>query len=224
MILSSVFGGLYAVTEMFMPHIVIADTIITYIIALEIMIWLSFGKLSFRENLKIFLFVYLEAFLLNGIINAFQINDSMWKILIIVFGACGLLIVGMKKVFEVIGQQSAIYIAKITEGSQTICVRGLKDTGNHLIEPITKKPVSVIEKDKLNHLMSAESKILYVPFQSVGKNNGIMEACVVEQMEIEGIKYRNAVVGLFEGKLSAKNEYNIILHPKLFESGGEKVD
>ena len=161
---------------------------------------------------------------MNGIINAFQIGDNMWKVLFIVFGACGLLTVGIRKVLAVIGRQSVIYYAKITEGNQTICVRGLKDTGNQLMDPLTKKPVSIIEKEKLNGLISEETKMLYVPYQSVGKSNGLMKACIMEQMEVEGIIYRNVILGLFEGKLSSNNEYHIILHPKLFESGGENID
>lgn len=224
LILSAGFGGLYAVAEMLVPHMAVAGILMTYIIALEVMIFISFGKVSWKENLKILLFIYFTAFLLNGIINVFQIRDHMWKVLSVVLGACSLLTVGIRKVLAVIGRQSVIYYAKITEGNQTICVRGLKDTGNHLMDPLTKKPVSIIEKEKLNGLISEETKMLYVPYQSVGKRNGLMKACIMEQMEIEGIIYRNVVLGLFEGKLSPNNEYHIILHPKLFESGGENID
>lgn len=224
LIFSAVFGGVYAVTEMIIPHGVIIGTLLTYIIALEIMVLIAFGKVDFRKNLKMILFIYLTAFLLNGIINMLHISDSMWKVLLVVFLTCGLLIIGIKKVFCMIGEQSVLYITKITEENNTICIKALKDTGNNLIDPLTKKPVSIVEKDIMKQLISEKTKMLYVPFKSVGKENGIMEACLVEQMEIEGRKYKNAVIGLFDGKLSAKNEYHMILHPKLFESGGKEFD
>lgn len=221
---SAAFGGLYAIAELFLPHIIVVGTMLTYIISLELMVLIAFGKVGIRENIKMILFIYLVAFLINGIINAFQIHNNMWKVLVLVFAVCGLLIVGIKKIFVIMEEQSVMYIIKITEKNNTISVKALKDTGNHLIDPLTKKPVSIIEKDVINKLISEKTRMVYVPFQSVGKHHGIMKACIVEQLEVEGRKYRNAVIGLFEGTLSKNNEYNMILHPKLFESGGEEFD
>lgn len=224
LILAAVFGGLYAIAELFLPNVIIVGTLVTYIISLEFMVLIAFGKVGISKNIKMILFIYLVAFLLNGVINVFQIHDNMWKVLGIVFFVCGLLIVGIKKIFIIIGEQSVMYIIKITEKNNTISVKALKDTGNHLIDPLTKKPVSIIEKDIINKLISEKTRMVYVPFQSVGKNHGVMKACIVEQLEVEGRKYKNAVIGLFEGNLSKNNEYNMILHPKLFESGGEEFD
>ena len=97
----------------------------------------------------------------------------------------------------------------------------MKDTGNHLTDPLTNKPVSIIEKDILYSLIEDTEKNFYVPFQSVGKSNGLMEAYIVEQIELGGKQYHNTEIGVFEGKLSKNNEYQMILHPKLFESGGK---
>ncbi len=221
---SAAFGSLYAVTQLFLPHIMIIGALLTYIISLEFMVLIAFGKVEIRENIKIVLFIYLVAFVLNGIINAFHIGNHMWKVLIIVFAVCSLLIVGVRRIFEILEEQAVMYIIKITEEDNTISVKALKDTGNHLIDPQTKKPVSIIEKDVINKLISEKTKIIYVPYKSVGKNHGMMKACIVEQLEVEGRKYKNAVIGLFEGNLSKNNEYNMILHPKLFEPGGEEFD
>lgn len=221
LILSAVFGGLYGIAELFIPHAVIVGTLVTYVIAIEIMILIAFGKNAIRENMKMVLFIYLVTFLLNGIINIFHIHDSMWKVLLVVFVASGVLIVGIRKVMEMIGEQSVMYIVKITEGNNTISVKALKDTGNCLTDPLTKKPVSIIERDIISSLIQKKEGKLYVPFQSVGKDNGLMEAYIVELVEIEGKQYYNAVLGVFEGKLSKNNEYQMILHPKLFESGGK---
>lgn len=221
LILSAVFGGLYGIAELFMPHVVMVGTLVTYVIAIETMILIAFGKNAIRENIKMVLSIYLVTFLLNGIINIFRIHDSMWKVLLVVFVASGVLIVGIRKVMEMIGEQSVMYIVKITEGNNTISVKALKDTGNCLTDPLTKKPVSIIERDIISSLIRKKEGKLYVPFQSVGKDNGLMEAYIVELVEIEGKQYYNAVLGVFEGKLSKNNEYQMILHPKLFESGGK---
>ena len=221
LILSAFFGGLYAVMMLFVPHVVLIGEFVTYIGAIEIMVWIAFGKSGIKENIKKVLFIYLITFLLNGIINIFHVNDNMWKVLFIVLISCGIMIVGIKKVMEMIGEESVRYIVKITEENKSISVKALKDTGNHLTDPLTNKPVSIIEKDILYSLIEDTEKKFYVPFQSVGKSNGLMEAYIVEQIELGGKQYHNTEIGVFEGKLSKNHEYQMILHPKLFESGGK---
>ena len=221
LILSAIFGGLYAVMVFFIPHVMLIGEFVTYIGAIEIMVWIAFGKSGIKENIKKVLFIYLITFLLNGIINIFHVNDNMWKVLFIVLISCGIMIVGIKKVMVMIGEESVRYIVKITEENKSISVKALKDTGNHLTDPLTNKPVSIIEKDILYSLIKDTEKKLYVPFQSVGKSNGLMEAYIVEQIELGGKQYYNTEIGVFEGKLSKNNEYQMILHPKLFESGGK---
>lgn len=221
LILSAIFGGLYAVIMLFVPHVILIGEFVTYIAAIEIMVWIAFGKISMKENIKKVLFIYLVTFLLDGIINIFHVEDNMWKVLFIVLISCGSMIVGIKKVMEMIGEESVRYIVKIIQGNKSVSVKALKDTGNHLTDPLTSKPVSIIEKDILYALIENTEKKLYVPFQSVGKSHGLMETYIVEQIEFDGKQYHNAEIGVFEGKLSKNNEYQMILHPKLFESGGK---
>lgn len=206
---------------LFIPQVILLGEFVTYIAVIEIMVWIAFGKSSIRENIKKVLFIYLITFLLNGMINIFHVNDNMWKVLFIVLTSCSIMIVGIKKVMEMIGKESVRYIVKITEGNKSISVKALKDTGNHLTDPLTNKPVSIIEKDILYSLITDTEKKLYVPFQSVGTSHGLMETYIVQQIELDGKRYYNTEIGVFEGQLSKNNEYQMILHPKLFESGGK---
>lgn len=220
---SAIFGGLYAMVELIFSKGNILWIFCTYIVAIEIMVLISFGKKTLKENLKIVLFTYLAAFLLNGIMNATQIKYNMWMTLFVVVIACGFLMIGMRLIWNALGEQALMYSVKITMENQTISVMALKDTGNGLIDPISKKAVSIVEREAIQQLMSENTKILYVPFKSVGKESGIMKACIVEQMEIENRKYENVIIGIFDGKLTADNKYNMILHPKLLESGGNFI-
>ena len=95
LILSAIFGGLYAVMVFFIPHVMLIGEFVTYIGAIEIMVWIAFGKSGIKENIKKVLFIYLITFLLNGIINIFHVNDNMWKVLFIVLISCGIMIVGI---------------------------------------------------------------------------------------------------------------------------------
>lgn len=215
--LAAVFGSIYAVVELVLSKGFILWTFLTYIVVLEVMALIAFGKMSLKENVETILFTYTTAFLLSGIVNAVHIKYNMWLMLLVVVITCGLLIVGIRIVCNLMGKQSLIYTVKITMENQTISVTALKDTGNGLIDPISKKPVSIVERETIKQLISDNAKITYVPFKSVGKESGIMKAYIVEQVTIENRKYKDAIIGIFDGKLSADNKYNMILHPKLLE-------
>lgn len=60
-----------------------------------------------------------------------------------------------------------------------------------------------------------------IPFHSIGKAHGILEGYELTELiifeENEQIKIERPVVGLFDGKLSAKAAYQMILHPALIK-------
>ena len=58
---------------------------------------------------------------------------------------------------------------------------------------------------------------MVVPYNSVGKSHGIMEAFVADKMIIGNKEIDNTIIGIHEGKLSQNRQYNMILHPELIE-------
>ena len=107
-------------------------------------------------------------------------------------------------------------------------LHGFLDTGNGLVEPISKEPVSVISLEDLgeykNSLRITDFRL--IPFCSVGKENGLMEGfflkkLVVYQREKEFIR-EHAMIGITKDRVSSKDHYEIILHPQVLK-GGERV-
>ena len=117
-------------------------------------------------------------------------------------------------------------ICKVTlvMGDEEITIDGLRDTGNDLREPVTGKPVSIVEKDILREYYKdnyQEIKGLYViPFNSVGKSNGILYGVKIEKLIIESKSKKfiknNTIVAAYDGKLSVGDKYEMILHRELF--------
>lgn len=94
-----------------------------------------------------------------------------------------------------------------------IQVKALIDTGNQLY---TKgKPVHIMEGACLDLKLNPE-EYLYIPFQSVGKENGIIPAIKVDRMLVvtqsNEISFFHSIIGLSKAKLSQNGEYQMLLH------------
>lgn len=112
-------------------------------------------------------------------------------------------------------------------GESTVEISGLWDTGNGLVEPISGKPVSVVNKSVLEQLWPAGLPELFriIPYHSVGKEKGIMKAYFVESMlvELDGIpkSCKGVYVAAGDRKVSGKGTYEMILNPMLFDAKGD---
>lgn len=107
---------------------------------------------------------------------------------------------------------------------QEIRVKALVDTGNHLAEPVNGEPVSVIS-EKLAQSMSScfrPEKYHVVPYQSVGKDRGILNAYELPGMIIEDhgkqVSREHVIVAICNAGIPEESIYQMILHPRLLES------
>lgn len=100
-------------------------------------------------------------------------------------------------------------------------IMALIDTGNGLIEPVSKKPVAILEEtqwEKLKIWMKPE-KFKLIPYHSIGKDNGMLEGYEVGAMEVKGNagdkRFDKVIIAVFKGKISRKGSYQMILPPEL---------
>ena len=123
----------------------------------------------------------------------------------------------------------------------------LLDTGNMLKDPITSIPVIVVEKEilknilpeiilnNLNKIIGGDvpkevyedenlqyiTKFRVIPFSSIGKANGMLLGFKANKVEIkdeENIEtINNVIVGIYENKLSKKNQYSALIGLDLLE-------
>lgn len=222
-ILSAIIGATYAVVILVLKYsctyeiynMIEIEKIITYVVVVYIMVLVAYGKYRFRVMLRHMLFVYLITFMLSGIIDMIYYSSgtkrlSYTKVIIITF----VFETAVVCFFRVRQNRESIlsyYSVTIAVDSKIINVIGMVDTGNSLVEPITKKPVSIIE---WGSLCFEPEKILYVPYNSVGKKHGIMQAFVADYISVNGKKIKKPIIAIHRGKFSGNKEYQLILHPK----------
>ena len=132
-----------------------------------------------------------------------------------------------------------------------ITTKALIDTGNMLKDPISKMPVIIVDKevirnilpdvilDNLEKIIGGDApKEIYedenlqyitrfrlIPFSSIGKQNGMLLGFKANKIEIEQneekINVENVVVGIYNNKLSKKNQYFALIGLDLLEGSDE---
>ena len=148
-------------------------------------------------------------------------EETIWGLLGVGYVGYALVDLGLKKWKE--EQRQHFCRVNIPYEGHEVCVQALIDTGNSLVEPISQKPVTILEERVWEQLpmLKREEKFRMVPYNSIGKSQGMMEAYEVEQLTIEAndrrILCEKVMVGICKGQIASKGDYQMILHPKLLE-------
>lgn len=100
------------------------------------------------------------------------------------------------------------------KGGNTIKLTAFLDTGNKLVEPITKKPIILVHKDKLKDVSLDD--IFTVSYSSLN-NKGILNCIRAECINIVGIGIKkNIIIGISEDEFHIDG-VDCILNTKLME-------
>ena len=225
-----------------------------------IMIRISFRLREIRELLKSMLILYLVTFIFGGVLE-FLYNQTAvaWfyhtyiigntksgvgfrTFLIIVFLGFIVMNLGIKayEYYKVVLRH--VYPVTIIYKGKPMKISGFLDTGNSLTDPITKKPVSIINIQNMGELLEDEMKeylmnfysgfrnnsnkdyeyaelIKLIPYHSIGKKHGILPAvtldkiCVVVDDRL--IVVERPVLGICEDSIGVNGLYQMILNPEL---------
>lgn len=100
-------------------------------------------------------------------------------------------------------------------------VPALVDTGCGLIDPLSKKPVAILEEEVWEHMNGQKrpEKYRVIPFHSIGKEHGYLEGYEVEFLKVKGkfeeCDHEKVIIAVFQGKMSKSGNYQMILPPEL---------
>lgn len=192
-----------------------------------LMIRLGLGTKGRKELLYAAGWMFTFAFLLGGFIIFLrgkllfgrQHENTMLLIAALGFGGYELLKKGLEVYFR--RREDKMRRVRISADMGDVEITALVDTGNGLVDPVSLKPVAVLEEDiwkKMTKWMRPE-KYRVIPFHSIGKEHGLLCGYEVELMEVEGEigkrQHKNVVIAVFKGKLSKTGGYQMILPPEL---------
>lgn len=198
---------------------IIMDFMITAIIFKEKRIC-RLGKLFL---LQIVLSVFLAGVLLG--LNTVGLNGYL---LLTTMGAVSFMVISIKEVRSFVGRTSGEKGARysvVLQCQNRVCrVTGLVDTGNGLADPVSGKPVCVIDFAVYtalcgNEKIDGQKGYRLIPYSSIGKSKGLLEAFIIDEIEITAetmMHFKNVLCAVSQKTLFHNKEYGMIIHPRIF--------
>lgn len=189
-----------------------------YLLTAVLMAAVSFGITQKRMLAKEILCLIGIAFLMGGIFQALASQFSL-PVPVLAFGSAGLFTVLLRGYQSVRFRAQNYYDVILGLGGRTICVRGLRDTGNHLKDPVTGKPVSILSYDAAGGLLDKDVKMYYIPYHSIGKSSGLLPGVTLDYMSIRREKdlerLEKPMIAVSKEPVNRDGKYQMILHPAL---------
>lgn len=255
LILSSLVGAIYSVLA-YMSILQIYTSIILKFILSIIIVYIAYNPQNIRIMWKDLLIFYLTSFVFGGaafsLIYIVKPQEILMKnglflgtypLKTIILGTIlsfGIIITAFKIVKTKISPKDMYCIIEINIDEKNIITKAMIDTGNLLKEPITGKPVIVLEQTLLYNIIPSEilnnienilggdldkipdeirnkycSKLKLIPFTSLGKENGMLIGINAKSVKIRHEDQENqkndVIIGIYSKSLTKRGEYRALI-------------
>lgn len=151
-------------------------------------------------------------------------------------------------------KENFILEVEINLNNKKVYITALTDTGNSLVEPLSKSPVFVVEYNSLKNLLPIEISRIFeedrendfiflekaikksedeiairiIPFNAIGVSNGMLIGFKPDSIIINGDncqkQYDDLIIGIFKGTLSTDNQYTGLLNSEILNGGNLYVN
>lgn len=183
-----------------------------------VMVGIAFGISGKREFLENFAVTYLVVIVLGGIMQGIQESNlipSGFLLQILVTGLlCYMILTYLmqRKTF-----QNHIFPAEIKKDVRCMQVKAYWDSGNQLRDPCTGQAVSILSRKLASGFLDdSKDNIRYVPFRSLGEEQGLLEVTNIDELLIydgkKVIRMEQMAIGIAGEGLLEDKEYDLILH------------
>ncbi len=237
---AAAFGAVYS-TIIFFPTLKILSVVVFKIIVSFIIVLISFNWKGLKSQIRLFITYYIINFIYGGGMYSFYrftslgskmnfsngeyyINLPLWAIIVL-----AVLFYFLIKIFSIIlngtKQQSFIQEIEITVGKNKTATSALIDTGNELYDPVSQKPIVLIEKNILKKIMDIDMpevelirkyNMRIVPFFDASGGSSIIYAFKPTNITYKKDKktLENTLIGIVQHDLSTDNSYHALMHSK----------
>ena len=146
-------------------------------------------------------------------------NQLIYLILISV-----VVIIVIARVYRTYKKNSDIYKVTVIVDNHKIMLHGIVDTGNQLTDKYTGKPVNVMDKSYFENVLYqindyGRLKYHFIPYRTIGNNEGIIEVITSDYMYISGKDetkaYKGALIGLSDRKVSQNGQYQALINGRM---------
>lgn len=261
---SSAIGAVYAILAYAQIFTLYTNFAVKIILSI-CMVYIAFNPKNMKGMIKELIIFYLVSFTLGGCAfallylvkpqeifmkNGVYIGTYPIKIALL-GGLVGFVIVytAFRSIKNKMSKSELLYNISIKINEKELTTKVILDTGNMLKDPISQRPVVLIERDVLTKVLPNEllknldcilggdlknqngiseeyrTRLRIIPFTSVGKENGMILGIKTDEVkvftDVEEIVKKHVVVGIHSGKFSRNNKYFGLIGLELLE-GSEK--
>lgn len=254
LIFASSVGAIYTVVAYMFPNEVFSNFFIKFILSI-IIVYISFKTKELKKFSKQIVVFYLTSFVFGGAAFAFiyiiKPQNILMKnglflgtytlktVVLSTIIAFVIIILTFKFVKNKFSKKDIYKEIDVGIDGKTIKVKAIVDTGNMLKEPITGKPVMVIEHtcfydvlpkeilDNLEKILGGDleniseeirntylTRLKFIPFSSLGKQNGMILGISPQFIKIcgeEDRKIKDIIVGIYNKSLTKDGSYRALI-------------
>ncbi len=213
LILASLFGEV-TLFSLFIPINSILFTILKIILGI-IMVLIAFGYKNIKYTFYNIIYLYMVSIILGGFVYYLNVEFNKINDLILLLLAPFILYIFMKSLKVVKEIKNYYYKIKIVfNNQQELNITAFLDTGNKLVDPITNKPIILLNKKKLKDNIKIRSP-MYVPYNALNYH-GLLECIKPEYIVINNKRLSNYLIGLSEQTFKL-NGIDCLLNYKILE-------
>ncbi|MBQ2901891.1 MAG: sigma-E processing peptidase SpoIIGA [Agathobacter sp.] len=191
-----------------------------HLLEVPVMVRFVLGK-ERRRLLPIILSGYFFIMVINGFLEILwnQFGEKGSYIFYLIF-SCVVVTVGGRIWKNYTRMRKGIFAVEVRHHGKIIRTHGFYDSGNRLIDPYTGNGVHIISEQLRKRLELQEETAVFVPYQALGNEKGILKVYYVDELMIDGEKGRKIIqkcpLGVTKDNLFEGKKYEIILNEEVF--------
>lgn len=167
--------------------------------------------------------LYMESFLLNGILHYLEQFHRLTGVWFAVFGSISAAVLMAAEYIwrDRRRERKRTFSVVLHHGACRMLVEALYDTGNGLYDPVSQKAVSILDGKVLEELLQESGKERlprFIPYDTIS-DHGILEGYVLDGMELDSGQDSLWIPCPMVARMPNKSrQYQLILHRDLLSS------
>lgn len=249
LIIASVIGALYVILTAYIGRDFMTYFIVKFSVSI-LMIMVAYDTKGIIANVRVILCFYITSLIMVGIITALYYLDydklTVNAIVFSIFVGYAALHFFFKEIKARLDKNNYMRSVTIGIGDKSKILRAYIDTGNELTDPMTGKPVIVVNIDSIKNILGDDLyngilcfyknkasnyenllstndkiKLRIVKYNTISSIGEKMVCIVPDNIEIsdddKNIINADAIIGIYPKKISQKDDYDALLFKKLLE-------
>jgi stage II sporulation protein GA (sporulation sigma-E factor processing peptidase) len=248
-IAASFIGAVYVILTVYVGREFMTFFIVKFSVSV-LMLMVSFDIKGIIANIRVILCFYIISLIMVGIMTAlyYLIYDRLTvnAIVLSLFVGYAALHFFFREIKARIDKNNYMRTVVINVGSLSSTLKAFIDTGNELSDPMTKKPVIVVNIESLRNILSEELycnilrfyenkddnfesllsgsnnyNLRIIRYDTISSKGEMMVVFTPDNIEVKGngksISVVDAVIGIYPNKISRKGDYDALLFCKILE-------